>query len=321
MTLAPVDTLVLHARRRGPLGRLDDYFFSPAAAGGLGACRFLFFAGLLALVASEDFSTWSTVARETFRPVYLFRRFGWKPIDGATVDWMQVVWFASLVTSAVGLLTNLSVAVALCLGAYLLGLPSSFGKIGHGDGCLIITMFLLLISRCGDALSLDAWIKKRGHPSSAAPSGEFHWPIVAVRVLLAVIFCAAGFTKLVNSGLAWVFSDHLQILIMQHRYGLKDVPWPAAATFLAERPGVCRLIAGGSLLLEIGFPAALFVRGWPRAAIVLSALLMQVMIGLLMGVYFFQFLLLYLFWLPWERWFSPVPPPPGAGSSGSPPPR
>lgn len=293
--------------------RLDDCFFAPATPQALGVCRLLFFAGLLALFVSEDFSTWSTVARETFRPVYLFRRFGWKPIDGSIVDGMQIAWFVSLVTAAIGLLTPLSIAVALCLGAYLLGLPSSFGKIGHGDGCLIIVTFLLLISRCGDAWSVDSLIWRRPRPAS----GEYRWPIVAVRVLLAVIFCAAGWTKLVNSGLAWVFSDHLQILIMQHRYGLKDVPWPAAATFFAERPTVCRILAGGSLLLEIGFPAALFVRGWPRAAIVLSALLMQVMIGLLMGVYFFQFLLLYLFWLPWERWSMARATPPAAASRSS----
>jgi hypothetical protein len=216
----------------------------------------------------------------------------------------------------------------------LLGLPSSFGKIGHGDGCLIIATFLLMISRCGDAWSIDAFVRawgrrkndvplfvrrspeKRGHHSF---SGEYRWPIVSMRVLLAVIFCAAGITKLIVAGFDWIFSDHLQILIMQHRYGLKDVPWPAAATFLAERPTFCRFVAGSSLLLEIGFPVALFVRGWPRAAIVLAALTMQVMIGLLLGVYFFQFLLLYLFWLPWERINrAPNPPPPPASPTGRP---
>ena len=37
------------------------------------------------------------------------------------------------------------------------------------------------------------------------------------------------------------------------------------------------------------------------ASIVLATLLMQVGIGLLMAVWFKQFLFLYIFWVPWDR--------------------
>jgi hypothetical protein len=54
------------------------------------------------------------------------------------------------------------------------------------------------------------------------------------------------------------------------------------------------------VLLELSMPLALFSR---RARVVLPVLLflMQLGIGLLMNVWFLQFVLVYMFWVPWER--------------------
>jgi predicted DCC family thiol-disulfide oxidoreductase YuxK len=63
---------------------------------------------------------------------------------------------------------------------------------------------------------------------------------------------------------------------------------------------LCRAIAAGTILLELSFPLVLFARRL-RPIIVPLTLAMQLGIGLLMGVWFTQFLFCYLFWLPWDR--------------------
>lgn len=292
----------------GPLSRLgrgiDRFFFDPATPTALGLLRVVFFGFVLAFFWTHDFSDWATVPRGSFRPVWIFRRFGWKVAPKETIELLQWVWTGALLFATVGLLTPLAIAVSLGIGVYLFGLPSSFGKIGHGDACLLIVMGVFLFSRCFDALSVDLLLLRRlfGYQPPAR-SGEYRWPIRLGQVMLAIIFCGSGVSKLLYSGLAWATSDHLQILLMQHRYGLKDPPWPAAATFLAERPALCRLFAAGSLALEVLFPLALFSR-WLRAPIVLGALSMQIGIGLMLGIYFWQFLLLYIFYIPWTRWLG-----------------
>jgi hypothetical protein len=65
-------------------------------------------------------------------------------------------------------------------------------------------------------------------------------------------------------------------------------------------PALTLAMAAGSVLLELSMPLALFSR---RARAVLPAMLflMQLGIGLLMNVWFGQFVLVYVFWVPWER--------------------
>lgn len=284
---------------------IDRFLFTPTRPEPLAICRVLFFTGMFLIFFREDFSSWAGIADELYRPIYLFRRFRIEVASAQTLEVMQIVWLASLIASAIGLLTPVSMTVASLLSAYLLGLSSSFGKIGHGDASLVLVSMFLAFSRCGDAWSVDALVLRlirRGPLKQATPmdSGEYKWPIQCARVMLAVVFCASGCTKLMYSGVQWVLSDHLNNLIMLHRYGLKDVPWPALATWIAERPVLCHWLAGGALLLEIVFPVALFSRRL-RYPILIAAALMQVGIALVMGVFFVQFALLYMFWIPWER--------------------
>jgi hypothetical protein len=59
-------------------------------------------------------------------------------------------------------------------------------------------------------------------------------------------------------------------------------------------------MAAGTVALELGFPLALVFRivRWP---IIIAMFLMQVGIGLTMGIWFIPFLLMYVFWVPWDR--------------------
>jgi hypothetical protein len=281
------------------VSRLDEFFFAPASAINLGICRFLFFAGLLCSRIPGRPHAWGKVPPHFYHPIGLFELLNLPVLRGKTLTKVEVVWCALLVMAAVGFRTRIATLLALLIGLYTLGLPNNFGKVGHGDQITILVMLILALSRCGEGFSIDRlFARKRGQPLPE-PSPHFGWPIRMVWVLLASIFCSAGIAKLRASGLAWVTSNNLQILLIQARYGLNPAPteW---GLWLARWPLLCNVLAGGCVALELLFPLALLHRRL-RMVIVPATLLMQIGIGLLMGIWFMPFLRAYLFWLPWER--------------------
>jgi hypothetical protein len=131
-------------------------------------------------------------------------------------------------------------------------------------------------------------------------------------VLMAIIWFAAGYAKLKESGINWAFSDTLANNLMVHHYS--HHPPTNWGLWLADHPWLCRFFALGSLMLEAGAPLAL-VSLWFRRAWVPGIAAMQLGIKLMLGVSFVQFMICYIFWLPWDRigrelaaWFGREPP-------------
>jgi hypothetical protein len=275
--------------------RLDHFLFHPTSPWDLGFCRFLFFLGVLIFHLPRNFGAWGNVSLVHWRPVWLFQKLHLRPMTPGHLQWIAIAWDISLALACLGLLTRFATVAALVLGAYVLGLPQNFGKVGHGDPVLILTMLILALSRCGDAFSIDAWMRK----TKPQPSGEYTWPIQLACILLAIVFCAAGATKLVRSGFEWITSDNLQILLLQHHFALKD-PFTTLGLHIARHPLLCKVLAGMTVALELSMPLALLSRKL-RRVLVPSAFLMQIGIGITMGVYFTQFMICYLFWVPWGR--------------------
>jgi hypothetical protein len=293
---------------RSPLRRLAArwqlFWFRRASPVGLAICRILFFAGILISRLPARAHDWGRVPERFYKPIGLFDLLNLPVLPTNALKAAEIVWWVALLLSAVGLFTRVSTVAALLLGAYLLGLPNNFGKVGHGDQMTVLIMLILALSRCGDALSIDRWIatsRTNAARSAVGParwSGDYRWPVRMVWVLMALIFCSAGVTKLVRVGPAWVTSDSFSITLQQAHYGLNRPP-SDIGLWIANRPWLCHAIAGGSLLLELAFPLALLHR-WLRAVIVPATFLMQLGIGLLMGIWFTPFLFGYLFWLPWD---------------------
>jgi hypothetical protein len=225
---------------------------------------------------------------------------------------LELVWKTSLLTSALGLATRVSLVVAFALSVYMLGIPNHFGKIGHGDGVLVIAMGVLMLSDCGRCWSLDALLRRRLFGPEPPPplSGEYRWPVQMVRLLSAIVFFAAGMAKLKSGGLDWAFSDNLRNVLLQHHVHSRPmVDW---GLWIAARPWVYQPLAATTLLIELLFPLVLFSR-WARATLVPAMFLIQVGIALVMGVFFTQFMFIYLFWLPVFAVFRPRRATPAAG--------
>jgi hypothetical protein len=287
-------------RRLGATWQL--FWFRRARSIELGICRAIFFAGLLVSRLPARAHDWGHVPERFSKPIGLFDLLNLPVLKTDAMKALEIAWWVALLLSAAGLFTRVSTVVALLLGAYLLGLPNNFGKVGHGDQMTVFIMLILALSRCGDGFSLDSRIARRSQAHASAvgsASGDYRWPVRMVWVLMSLVFCSAGITKLIRVGPAWVTSDSFSITLQQAHYGLNRPPTDIGL-WIANRPWLCHAIAGGSLLLELAFPLALLHR-WLRAVIVPLTFLMQFGIGLLMGIWFTPFVFGYLFWVPWGR--------------------
>ena len=289
--------------------RWESFWFEPAGPLNLGLCRMLFFGALFLFYLPHDFSAWGTVSDVFWQPLSLFRRLHLKIFPEQQLEIIQLLWKAALVLSCVGLFTPVSVGTSFLLGIYLLGLPHNFGKVHHADAILVFAFGILAFSYCGDSCSLDRWIgtrrSRRAPPKTTARvSAEYTWPIRTIWLAMASVFFAAGWSKIRQSGMAWISSDQLRILLLQHNYYVSDSePLTAWGLTVAQYPGVCHLLAAATMAIEISYPLALFSRT-ARRIIVPAALSMLVAIRLLMGPGFEALMICHIFWVPWNRVFA-----------------
>lgn len=183
----------------------------------------------------------------------------------------------------------------------------SFSLERYGDAMVIITLFVLALSRSGDYLSVDYFILKKFKYkfSDNTINGEYYWPLKSIQAVWILIWFSAGYTKLRVSGFNWFEQNPLmysikftsQLLKQYPIYYERNLRW---GQILLQHPTVCYYLSIGGFLLEIFAPVALFSKKL-SLLIVPSLTLMLVFIYLILG---YNFLLPYglvvLFWIPWE---------------------
>jgi len=276
------------------------FWFEPGPAATLGMCRLLFFGMLCVWMLPHDFSAWGGYSRVFWMPIPLFRALRLQPLSVDGLVLTQTVWKASLILSAIGLFTAPAMVVAAVLGTYLMGLPHNFGQTQHFDTLVVLALVALALSRAGDAWSLDAYLNPR-RLHTPDKSGEYTWPIRFVWVAMSLIFFAAGVSKLRHSGLDWIVSDNFSLLLLRQQYHISDGdPLTTWGVAIAGQPWLAHLMAASAVVVETLFPLVLVSRR-VRMVLVPAGLLFLVGIRLLMGPTFEQFMMCYVFWVPWER--------------------
>lgn len=283
------------------------FWFEPATPFNLGFSRVLFFGSMLLFYLQIDFSHWAEIDKFFWKPIWLFKQFHLPVFSKDQLVIIQFIWKAALGLSCIGLFTRMSTITSFVLGTYLIGLPHNFGKVDHCDAILVFIMGVMVLSRCGDSLSVDRLLlrllsKKNQSPSIPAASGEYTWPIRVVWLIMALVFFAAGISKIGRSGLEWVMSDNLAILLIGNNY--VDSPLTTWGLRIAQFGWLSQMLAAGTIVFEIGFPLTLISRT-ARWIIVPVMASIQAGILILMGISFAQFMIVYLFWVSWDR-VSPV---------------
>ena len=286
--------------------RWMHFWFEPAGPANLGLCRVLFFGAFFLFYLPQDFSLWGEVSHVFWSPIWLFQKLHLPVFSSDVLAILQIIWKVALALSCVGLLTRLSTACSFVLGLYLLGLAHNFGKTHHFDALVVITMGVMALSRSMDRWSIDGLIRRARRGSGLMDgrpptSGEYTWPVRAVWLMFALIFFGAGISKIRYSGLEWIASDNLAILLIQHNYRLANgVPLTSWGLNLAQYGRLCQLLAAATVTFEIAYPLALLSHR-ARLLIVPVLFLIQAGILVLMGPPFYQFMICNLFWIPWDR--------------------
>jgi hypothetical protein len=276
----------------------NAFFFEPGSAVNLGICRLLFFGSLFLWQLRHDFSPWGSYSTVFWMPIWLFQTLHLPQLSQPALWWMQGIWKASLLLSAIGLFSRPAMTVAFVLGTYLMGLPHNFGQTQHFDTLVVFASGALAVSRAGDACSIDAL--RRGRAPDA-PLWEYTWPVRFVWLAMAAIFCAAGLSKLRHSGLDWIMSDNLALLLLRQQYHLSDgEPLTNWGIWVANHAWAARGLAAAAVVIETCYPLSLVSR---RARLLLVPAGLGFLIGIrtLMGPTFEQFMMCYVFWIPWDR--------------------
>src|SRR2546425_6603238 len=281
-----------------------SFWFEPSRPFNLALCRVLFFSAFFLYYLPQDFSAWGDVSKAFWSPIWIFDLLALPILPGYWLLILQRVWKLALLASCFGLLTRPATVISFLLGFYLIGLPHSFGKVHHSDTIIVLALAIFALSRCGDAVSLDGVIRAARTSVAAADrrrSGEYTWPIRLVWVLMSLIYLGAGVSKLSRSGLDWVFSDNLALLLITHQYHISNAdPLTSWGLAVAQYPLLSRSAAAATVVLELLYPLGLFsVRA--RWILVPSGFVMQLAIRVLMGPAFEQYLICNLFWMPWDR--------------------
>jgi hypothetical protein len=283
--------------------RWNHFWFEPGPAQTLGICRLLFFGMLFVWQVLHDFSPWGAYNHVFWMPIWLYDTFHIPLLSAPVLVVIQDVWKVSLLLSAIGLFTRPAMVVAFVLGTYLLGLPHNFGQTQHFDTLVVFASAGLALSRAGDAWSIDALIAAVRIGAAPAPPDrdEYTWPIRFVWVAMSLAFFAAGLSKWRHGGLEWIFSNSFALTLLRQQYHLSDGdPLTTWGIVVAHHAWASHVLAATALAVETLFPLALFSRS-ARIVLVPCGLLFLIGIRMLMGPTFEQFMMCYVFWIPWTQ--------------------
>jgi hypothetical protein len=205
----------------------------------------------------------------------------------------------------VGLGSRASVAVS-CAAALALTSASfsSSQSWSHQYNVVFLAQLAFLGARGGDALSLDAWIRRRrGLPPLDAPRG-YQWSIRLVQLAVALMFAGAVFHKLLHGHftLRWALSDNLrhQLLVV---YDLAGLPRTAVADWLIDDVWRFRTAAALNLVSQASpILACIFVRRPLVRALAGGFFALEVIaLGLVVNLWNPHWLPLFCVFIDWER--------------------
>jgi hypothetical protein len=260
------------------------------------------------LMTLQRLATLSTVhipgSSELYRPIGIWMLFGrWVPPSGVvTALWLLAIGATLLM--AVGLWTRASSAVS-CAAALALASASfsSSQSWSHQYNVVFLAALAFLGARGGDALSLDAWIRRRrGRPALDVPRG-YQWSLRLVQFAVALMFVGAALDKLAygHFTLRWALSDNLRHQLLMH-YDLAGLPRTPVADWLVDDVWRFRTAALLNLISQASpILACIFVRR-PRVRALAGGffVLETIALGLVVNLWNPHWLPLVAVFIDWE---------------------
>lgn len=290
----------------------SNYWFRPAPLFNLAVLRIVAVGFQLVYLFQKSFlsqlSEHAALPSTLYAPLPILQVFsqlaGWG--DRPTLLVLLLTFWLTVFTgilSFIGASTNITLLIFalgnLLIQAYLY----SFGDFHHPDALLIISLLILAFSPCGQILSVDDLkarlkhnIQRRqfsGFDLLAEKSRFAKWPLLLIQWLFSLIYLSAGLSKL-ESGGSWMNGYTLQYYLV--RDGLR---WGSdLGVWLGQHHELAIASSWFAVLFEVTFCFILLV---PRLALIYVPLGIALHIGIYLAqrAPFFQFIALYVVFVPW----------------------
>jgi hypothetical protein len=215
----------------------------------------------------------------------LLPKFGWLIAVGRDLNMSEeavltVAWVCLMSAGCLLLLGLLSRPAAIVAWFVHLCAAESGGLLAYGaDNMMTTALFYLMLSPLPDRYSFDHWVTK---PKSRNPQALGFWRRV-LQVHLCFVYFIGGLAKCLGGG--WWDGSNLWHSLIRPPFNL--VPPDVLIGFKYALP-----ILGISIcLLEVSYPVFIWLRR-TRWIWLVCILAMHAAIGLLMGLYFFAFVMI-----------------------------
>lgn len=253
------------------------------------------FAGVM-LIAFPQFR-WAAEYPQTFftPPWGPFRLLGgFPPIE--VLSAMEAVLAMALVAVLIGFFTRTASVVVSVVVIVGLGFSYSLGKVDHTAYLMVAPLFLLF-ARWGDALSVDAIIRRRRGPRAATRVPQ--WPLRLYAVATASAMLTAALPKVANGWLSTGSSATYASLIGEY-FGNARTGWLAGVFVRLDAPVFWEALDWLTVIVETSLVFLLFSwRTW-RIGLALVCLF-HVGVLLTLNIAFWQNILGYSAFVLWSR--------------------
>ena len=297
----------------------NNFWFRPAPLVNLAVIRIVAVSLQLWLITMErltimQVSRMVTLPDTLYQPLLILRLlalpFGesFKPAP-ETFQVIATLTIIAGVMAFIGLFTNFSLLVFTLGNLIIIALNYSFGEFHHPDALMMFTLIALTLSPSGRVLSIDSWIRRKQVGSSAENGGSYsilearsmfaRWPVKLIQCFYGLIYLSSAVAKLHNAGLDWMNGYTLRFNLLDS--GVRPVyplgMWLGGQQELAVIASWMTFLFEGTFWLVPIFPRLAWLYVPAGIAIHLG-------IFLTMGPDFFEFMILYIVFIPWASVFK-----------------
>jgi len=271
----------------------------------LGVVRSIVHGTFLISTLFTSFSALGSLPPTILRPTGVMKLLPWSFYDQlqtpSGILTLKTLMVLSLILSTIGFGTVISTKTSLLLVVFYQGLLRSFGHFNHDEMVAVYFMVVLAFTPCGDAFSVDSWMRKT---KRERPAFAYAYPILLMQLLLAWAYFSSALIKLRVAGLKYLSADNLPSLAIFHSLdNLHDTSFKIAF-MLPQVKQYLPFAVAFVVIWELLFPLAIFfqrIRWW----ILWIGVLFHLATLLVMNIFFPHQLAMYLIFVNWEpltRW-------------------
>lgn len=276
--------------------RVRAFFLAPTAPINLAVFRIVVFLEIARFSFGVDTAWFASLPQGL-----LFPPKGWNAIaphllvGDAAGTAIGLLFKLAAICALIGFATRISTAIVAVVGVYAMGLPELFGKIDHWHHLLWFAM-LLACSPCGEALSVDALLRRR------EPRAVSAFPLRVTWILIGFLYFFPGLAKWRHVFRDWVYGDHLKLILhsIWSGYGPDYTP----ALRIDQWPTLYRAAGLATILFELAF-IFLILHRRTRPLAVLGGLAFHLGVDYVMDINFRPLWICYVVFIDWSfirRW-------------------